>query len=135
MSKKAQTRLLKYGITGGICLLLALVYCAARDFFQLELAEKYRVLCDAFTIPGLLCLCVGALIWASNDGFFYGLSYCLNVAWRALIPGARYKTERYYDYVTRKKEKRIPGYGFLFLVGGVCMAVAIVFLVLFYRIY
>lgn len=135
MSKNVRIRLLKYGITGGICLLLALVYCAARDFFQLELAEKYRVLCDAFTIPGLLCLCVGALIWASNDGFFYGLSYCLNVAWRALIPGARYKTERYYDYVTRKKEKRIPGYGFLFLVGGVCMAVAIVFLVLFYRIY
>ncbi|MBQ3529188.1 MAG: DUF3899 domain-containing protein [Oscillospiraceae bacterium] len=135
MSKNVQTRLLKYGITGGICLCLAVFYCVARDFTQLTLVEKYRTLCDAFTIPGLLCLCVGVLIWASNDGFFYGLSYCLNVAWRALIPGARYKTERYYDYVTRKKEKRIPGYGFLFLVGGVCMAVAIVFLVLFYRIY
>ena len=135
MSDKVRANLLKYGISGAVCLGLAVFYCAVRDFSQMELVEKYRTLCDGFTIPGLLCLCVGVLIWASNDGFFHGLSYCLNVAWRALIPGGRYKHERYYDYVIRKKEKRIPGYGFLFLCGGVCMAIAIVFLVLFYRIY
>ena len=135
MSEKLRNGLLKYGIFALVCGAVVVFYCAARDFSQMELVEKYRTLCDAFTIPGLLALCVGVLIWASNDGFFYGLSYCLNVAWRALIPGARYKHERYYDYVTRKKEKRMSGYGFLFLCGGVCMAIAIVFMVLFYRIY
>ena len=130
-----RTNLLKYGISGAVCLGLAVFYCGVRDFSQMELVEKYRTLCDGFTIPGLLCLCLGVLIWASNDGVLYGLSYCLNVAWRALIPGARYKHERYYDYITRKKEKRITGYGFLFLVGGVCMAIALVFMALFYRIY
>ena len=135
MSEKMRKRILKYGVTGGLCALIVAVYCVVRDFSQLELVEKYRTLCDAFTVPGLLCLCVGVLIWASNDGLFYGLSYCMNVAWRALIPGARYKTERYYDYVTRKKERRIPGYGFLFLCGGVCMAIALMFMALFYRIY
>lgn len=135
MSEELRNRLLKYGISAGVCAGLVLVYCTTRNFSQMELVEKYRTLCDAFTIPGLLCLCVGVLIWASNDGFFYGLSYCLNVAWRALIPGARYKSERYYDYVTRKKEKQITGYGFLFLVGGICMAFALVFMALFYRIY
>ncbi len=135
MSEKLRNRLLKYGISAVVCAGLAVIYCATRNFSQMELVEKYRTLCDAFTIPGLLCLCVGVLIWASNDGFFYGLSYCLNVAWRALIPGARYKSERYYDYVTRKKEKQITGYGFLFLVGGICMAFALVFMALFYRIY
>ena len=124
MSEKLRNRLLKYGISAGICAGVAVFYCTTRNFSQMELVEKYRTLCDAFTIPGLLCLCVGVLIWASNDGFFYGLSYCLNVAWRALIPGARYKTE-----------KQITGYGFLFLVGGVCMALALVFMALFYRIY
>lgn len=135
MSEKTRIRLLKYGITGIACALVALLYCWSRGFLQLELAEKYRTLCDAFTVPGLLLLCVGVLIWASNDGLFYGLSYCLHVAWRALIPGARYQTERYYDYVTRKKEKRYSGYGFLFLCGGVCMGLAILFMILFYSIY
>ena len=135
MSKKVKARLLKYGITGGICLCLAVFYCVARDFSQLELVEKYRVLCDGFTIPGLLSLCVGVLIWASNDGIFYGLGYCLDVARKALIPGGRYKMEKYYDYVMRHKEKIITGYGFLFVCGGVCMAAAIVFLVLFYSTY
>ena len=135
MSKKVQTRLLKYGISGGICLALAVVYCVARDFSQLTLVEKYRTLCDAFTIPGLLCLCVGVLIWASNDGVLYGLGYCLDVARKALIPGGRYKMEKYYDYVMRHKEKAVSGYGFLFVCGGVCMAAALVFMALFYRIY
>ena len=135
MSEKLRARLLKYGISAAVCIGLVALYCGTRDFSKMQLVEKYRTLCDAFTIPGLLALCVGVLIWASNDGFFFGLSYCLNVAWRALIPGARYKHERYYDYVTRKREKRISGYGFLFLVGGVCMAVALVFMALFYRIY
>ena len=135
MSKNVQTRLLKYGITGGICLCLAVLYCVVRDFNQLTLAEKYRTLCDAFTIPGLLSLCVGVLLWASNDGVFYGLGYCLNVARKALIPGGRRKMEKYYDYVMRHKEKTVTGYGVLFVCGGVYMAVAMVFLVLFYRIY
>ena len=135
MSEKLRNGLLKYGISTVVCAIFVVFYCAARDFSQMEQVEKYRTLCDGFTIPGLLALCVGVLIWASNDGVFYGLSYCLNVAWRALIPGARYKFERYYDYVTRKREKKFAGYGFLFLSGGVCMAIAIVFMLLFYSVY
>ncbi len=128
-------KLLKYGITTAVCLALGAIYCLTRNFTELSLVGKYRLLCDAFTIPGILCLCVGALLWVSNDGFFYGLSYCLEIAWKALIPGGRRKMERYYDYVTRKREKKVTGYGFLFVCGGVCMALAIVFLVLFYRLY
>ena len=135
MSERLKTNLLKYGITGAVCLGLAALYCGLRGLGGMTGAEKYRVLCDGFTIPGLIALCVGALLWVSNDGFFYGLSYCLHVAWRALLPGGRQKTERYYDYVTRKKEKKVSGYGFLFICGGVCMAIAIVFLILFYRVY
>ena len=94
MSKKVQTRLLKYGITGGICLCLVAIYCVARDFSGLELVEKYRTLCDAFTIPGVLSLCVGVLIWASNDGIFYGLLWRYTTdfyAWSS--PVSLYTTE------------------------------------------
>ena len=135
MSEGLKTNLLKYGITGTVCLGLAALYCGLRDFGDMTLVEKYRVLCDGFTIPGLVALCVGALLWVSNDGFFYGLGYCLDVARKALLPGGRRKMEKYYDYVERHRQKKLTGYGFLFICGGVCMAIAIVFLVLFYRIY
>lgn len=127
--------LLKYGITGAVCLGLAVLYCGLRDFGQMPTVEKYRTLCDGFTIPGLIALCVGALLWVAGDGFFYGLGYCLDVARKALIPGGRRKTEKYYDYVQRHRQKKLTGYGFLFVCGGVCMAIALVFLILFYRVY
>lgn len=130
-----KTKLIKHGITGAVCVALAAAYCGLRDFGGLSLLEKYRVLCDGFTIPGLLCLCVAALIWAGNDGFFYGLGYCLSVAKKALLPGGRRNMEKYYDYVERHRQKPVKGYGFLLFWGGICMALSIVFLLLFYRLY
>ena len=111
MSERLKTNLLKYGITGGVCLGLAVLYCGLRDFAGMTLVEKYRTLCDGFTIPGLVALCVGALIWVGNDGFFYGLGYCLDVARKALLPGGRRKMEKYYDYVERHRQKKLTGYG------------------------
>ena len=135
MSKTLRTNLLKYGITAAVCLALAAVYCLLRDISRLSLLGRYRTLCDAFTVPGLLCLCVGSLLWVSNDGFFNGLGYCLHVAWKALLPGGRQHIERYKEYVERHNRKKVTGFSFLLVCGGVCMAIAITFLVLFYRIY
>ena len=135
MSEKLRKNLIKYGITGAVCIALAVFFCAVRDFEQMSLVVRYRTLCDAFTVPGLLCICVALLLWVSNDGFFYGLGYCLDVARKALIPGGRKKMERYYEYVERHRQRKVTGYGFLFVCGGVCMAAAIVFLILFYSIF
>lgn len=128
-------RLLKHGIAAAVCGGLAVFYCAVREFSAMSLMEKYRTLCDAVTVPGLLSLCTGTLLWVSNDGFFYGLGYCLDVTRKTLVPGGRKKMEKYYDYVQRRKGKKVTGFGFLFFWGGVCMAVAAVFMVLFYRLY
>ncbi len=136
MSTRLGKNLLKYGITVGVCLGFAAIYCFSRDILQQTLTVKYRTLCDAFTVPGAICLCLGVLIWASTDGLFDGLTYCLSIAWRAMIPGGRATPpEKYYDYVMRKREKRITGYGFIPIVGAVFMAIAIVFLLLFNSVY
>lgn len=127
--------LLKYGITGAVCVAFAAAFCALRGFGQMSTVVRYRTVCDAFTVPGLLCICVGILLWASNDGLFYGLGYCLDITRKALIPGGRKKMERYYDYVQRHSGKKVTGYGFLYVCGGVCMAIAIVFLILFYSVF
>ena len=135
MSEKLRRNLLKYGITGALCVALAVVYCVLRDFSQLNLIQKYRTLCDAFTVPGLLAICSGVLVWSSNDGLFNGLGYCLYVTGKALIPGSRQKVLRYYDYVQSRKKKTITGCGFLFVCGGGCMGIAALFMALFYRLF
>lgn len=132
MSEKGKSNLLKYGITIAVCIIMSLFYIILRDFPQQELAENYRILCDSFTVPGVLALLSGALIAVTNEGALDGITYACGTAFKALLPGGRLKTEKYYDYVQRKKEKRIKGYGFLFVVGGVWMALALLFMILFY---
>ena len=136
MNTDLKVRLLKYGITFGFVALCAGVYIGTRDFMGESLMGKHLILCDAFTIPGLTLLMLGCLVKLSNAGALDMISYALNYAWRRLIPGgAREEQEPYFEYVQRKKENRLTGYGFLFITGGIAMAIALINMALFYRLY
>lgn len=135
MNERWKVNLLKYGISAVVCGGLVWFYVSQRSFGAQELMEKYRILCDAFTVPGLLLMMFGALLAISNQGAFDGIGYALSITWKALIPGGRTKMEKYFDYVERRRSKKTNGYGFLFVVGGVCMAIALVFMILFYQLY
>ena len=128
MSNRAKTLLTKYGCCAAFVAFLAYSYISLRDFAGAELWEKLVMICDAFTIPGMLLILAGAMIWVSNMGALDGLSYAVTWAVKSLIPGARVSMdETYADYVERKRENPVRGYGFLFIAGGITMAVAIVF--------
>lgn len=132
MSTHAKTNLAKYGGCVLFTGLLIWAYLGPRDFAGATLQDQYRMLCDAFTVPGLLMILIGAMIWVSNEGALNGISYCLRLAVFALIPGKRKDGyEKYGDYVERKSQKRVSGYGFLFQCGAVVMVVALVFLALY----
>lgn len=135
MSKRLKAGIIKYSICLLICGGIAWFYADVRNFSTQPLVEQYRILCDACTLPGLSAIMIGFLLAIANDGFFLGLSYCVGVAWKALIPGGRLKIQRYGDYVAERKGKKVTGYSFLFVVGGIFMAAAVVFMILFYRIY
>ena len=120
----------KYAITGGVCAAFAALYCALGDFSSMPLPEKYRTLCDAFTVPGVLCLCLGALLWAGKKGAFSGIGYCLRVAGNALLPGHR-EQETYYDYVRRRRQKPHTAYAYLSVTGTANLILAIAFLLLY----
>ena len=137
MSERVKVNLAKYGITSGFAGLLVYIYCSSRNLFQMEIMEVWRTLCDAFTIPGLTLIMVGFLLMVANEGFFDMLGYAFSKAAGIFLPGRGFSEdgEKYYDYVQRKREKRATGFGFLFVVGGVCMALALLFLILFYRLY
>lgn len=125
---------IKYGIATAVCGLWAALLLRANGYSSaLPAAERYRFLCDAFTVPGLMVFLVGVLTALANEGSFNGVSYAVLYAIRRLIPGNGGQKETYADYVERKREHRVRGYGFLFLVGGVFFAVGIVFLILFIK--
>ena len=113
------------GAATGIILLL-------RNFSPADdAAVRYLNLADAFTIPAVIMLMIGLLIWISTTGNFDMLTYAFSRAKEAFIPSPGYKHEQFYDYKVRKDAKRIKGYSFLFVAGGIYMIPAIVFNVLY----
>ena len=139
MISPLKKNLIKYGISISLSLLLAFFYVYVRvDFADpgaTALVEWYRIICDAFTIPGLILLMLGCLMSLSNTGAMDGLGYVVSIAVKMLIPGGALKTERYKEYLERRRANRVRGYGFLYLVGAGCMMVSLVFMALFYSIY
>ena len=133
MSKEAKVRLTKYVSAFAFVAVMAYIYIGARDFAGASLVVKYWILCDALTIPGILLIMAGALVWVSNMGALDGISYALTHTLRSLIPGMRARSdEKYADYVERRREKPIRGYGFLVIAGCITMAAALVFMALFF---
>ena len=139
MISPLKKNLIKYGVSISLSLLLAFFYVYVRvDFADpgaTALVEWYRIICDAFTIPGLILLMLGCLMSLSNTGAMDGLGYVVSIAVKMLIPGGALKTERYKEYLERRRANRVRGYGFLYLVGTGCMMVSLVFMALFYSIY
>lgn len=136
MNDKWKVRLVKYGASTLFVALMSIMYLNLQDFAEAELADRYRLLCDAFSVPGVLLIMFGALVWASNEGAMLGVSYVVRQAVFALIPGKRLeREEKYGDYVARKRDKNVTGYGFLFFTGLAALGIALIFMVLFYSVY
>jgi len=106
---------------------------AAKDYGAADKLERYKILCDAFTVPGLLMSMFGGLLWASNEGALDGVSWAMQNLVKTLIPGLAGTRESYGDYVERKRGGKLKGFGFILQVGLVFLAVAVVFLILFIK--
>ncbi len=129
MSKLAKTRLLKYGITSAACLAVTVYTAYNRGFLEATTMEdKWRILSDAFYLPGILLVLVGLLIWLSQEGALLGISYVFKSLVRLVIPFRRH--ESYADYRARHEEKDKGGFGFLIIVGLIFFAIGIVFVFL-----
>ena len=139
MRSSLSKTLIKYGISMGISLILILVFVCSRvdvaNPSATAAVDWYLILCDAFTIPGLLFLMLGCMMTLSSQGALDGVTYVLTNAVRMLIPGMGHKMERYYEYVEHKRANRAKGFGFLYVTGLICMAFSLIFMALFYSIY
>ena len=139
MSRNTARSLKVFGISMGLCLALAFVCLVLRaDITNLQAlpeAELYRILCDAFTIPGLLVLMFALLFSVGNMGALDGVGYVAVNALKMLIPGGALKMERYNEYLERRRANRMTGFGMLYVSALICLGISAIFLVLFYSVY
>lgn len=137
-TKKTVTR---YLTTTVLALAASGVLLWMMNFSSAEsLAEKYRILSDAFSVPGVLLVCFFGLLWVSSYGFFDGLKYMFGRIGNMFVPGKIPKHETYYDYKMRRREKREENedqgsLSFLLFVGLGLLLVAVIFVVLYESAY
>ena len=133
MTKTAKNRLIRYGCCAGFTVLMGVLYIGMRNFFGLDLIGRLRILCDAFTLPGVLLVMSGCAVWLRNEGMLDAVAF-LGTGFKALFSRKHGKPIGYSDYVEQRKEKRVKGYGFLFISGAVDLLISGLFLALYYSI-
>ena len=96
--------------------------------FRQRQASIPQALCNAFFVCGVLEGGVGLLTWAASQGAFDIFSYAAKVIIYKFKPKEKLPT--YYDYTHRSSENRKAWLKSLTICGGVCVAIAFVFLFL-----
>ncbi len=121
---------LKYLIAFLVATGIFFITISIRNIYTLTDKQKIiGALSDGFAIPGVLFIAFGALMWLANLGSFNGIGYVMKHLFMMLIPLSKKKHETYAQYLeTRKK---VNGFGFLFVIGGVFLLAGIIFMLLF----
>ena len=128
----------RYAITTAVASAMFFLVLWTNDYWNATaLVDKYRILSNGFTVPGVILIMLTALVRLSGEGAFDGLGYVFRHAAKMLVPSFKkeYKHETYYDYVKNKGEKKPHGYSCMFFVGIVFVLAAVVFVFLHSSVY
>ena len=101
-------KLLQYGITAVVGALIAWWVMDVEGLFVITGAPEHTkaILCDAFFVPGILLVMIGALVWIATTGFFDSLGYAAKTAVHIFLPFIKTERKSFYDYKMEKAEKR-----------------------------
>ncbi len=125
-------------ITLGIQAVVSLIFVWTKGLFSgtYSGSEAFKLLSDAFFVPGVLVFCFGVLFWASQEGAFDGLAWSMGSFLRMLIPGGGLKKrESYGDYLERKRgDRKKLNVSFVMLGGAIFMIIAGVFVIIFEKL-
>ena len=136
----SKDRLIKYLSTIVFCTAITVYYVATRGLSG-SLAEKYRVLADGFTIPALLVGGFGLMMIIADTGTLDGVVYGMQMAFKMLTFQlvSKKKPQNYGEFKeereANRKERRDRGggFGYLVVVSGAFLLIAIIFVLLFYK--
>ena len=124
----------EYAITTAVALGLGVLIALSRGIFREEEIDMViTIISDAFFIPGILLLCVGLIVYASNEGLFLAISYGFKVIGRTVTAkkDETLMNEKYHEYYARQIEKKTKCKHFL-IVGAVFVAVSLLFVVIYF---
>lgn len=126
--------ILRYAIasTAGAALAFS-VMCFKGIFSQDSLKTVFTILCDSFFVAGICLFCVGAIVAAAGGGAFDMLGYAVVMIFDGLrknIGNRKYKD--FYEY-RKAKSGRKHSSVYLLIIGGVFVAVSLVFLGVYYK--
>ncbi|MBR5048119.1 MAG: DUF3899 domain-containing protein [Erysipelotrichaceae bacterium] len=131
MNPEHRDKLIRYAGIILFALIFTAVYVTSKKTEGMSTAELYRLWSDGFVIPGILICGYGVLTMVYGTGALDGPIYGVTSAFKALIPGGRLKTEKYSEYVERKRNSRHVEYVHYLIVGGAMIAMSLLFMFLF----
>ena len=135
MIKSRKVMLLRCLSAAAVGVAVAWWYATSRWEEEMELVLQYRVLCDAFSIPGIMMVLFAMLFSLNNLGALDTIAYLMSFLPRIIAPGAFGEPEKLIDFVENRRMKRTKGYGFLYIVGFIFLGIAIYYLVKFYSVF
>lgn len=125
--------IIKYSIGTLVALGIFFLAISLKGIWMTENKQEiYRALADGFTLPAVIFLGGGLIVFVANRGAFYGIGYAIKWFFVKLIPFTNKKHETYGDYLENRKPMK--GYYFLYIIGGVFSILAIIFTILFYNV-
>ena len=123
---------LKFVFAIAIGALIVIAYCVINKISQAEDTTRIiRILCDSFTIAGIVLLCIGLLTVINKEGIFDGIGYSLKSVQYVAKSVWGYQQEKltYYDYKQELSKKRQIAFHFI-IVGGAFLLIGIVFILI-----
>lgn len=104
---------------------------------QTDIAEIYKILCDAFFVPGILFACLGVMIEISNAGFFNIFSYSMRLFADRFTKSRNFRNqyETYFDYTVMKSNKEVVPTYYILHTGLLFIGIGAIFNYLFFKVY
>ena len=133
MNKPTKKQLIKYAVAVGAGLAYAVYIAISQNAFSEDLKDMLRILSDGLFLPGALMVLIGLLMVVSNEGAFDALAFTGRSLRRLFVPERPgEKRVGYREYVEQRRQKKTTGFGFLFIVGGVFVAIGLILMLAFY---
>lgn len=123
---------LRYLIPSLICAVTVILILVGRGAFTKSGRPLITDLCDAFAVPGMIMLCFGLLVFATNGGTFDMLAFGVRKLFDLFkkdLTKVKYRT--FYDYREAQKEKK-RSFAHFIIVGAGFLLVSIAFLIVYY---
>lgn len=123
--------LTKYLVTICVAITFAILVLSIQDSWQHTGQVLMGEISNALFVPGVLILCFGALLWASNGGAFDMLTYAIMKLFDSLkkdVTKVKYRT--FYDYQEAQKDKKLSFAHFL-IVGAGFIVIALIFYIIY----